>query len=164
MAQDFSFDIVCDYDKQEFTNALDQTRREMTNRYDFKNVLADLELSGKDLIIHTESEPKLAAIFDILESKMVKRNLPLSILDKSARPEDAANSTIRMRVKLVDTLTTEQAKEIAKQIRENNPKVKPIIQGDSVRVTSKSKDDLQEVMTLVKSLNEKLPIQFTNYR
>jgi uncharacterized protein YajQ (UPF0234 family) len=164
MAQEFSFDVSCGFDKQEFTNALDQTRREIANRFDFKNVLAEIEFSGNELTIHTESEPKLTAIIDILESKMVKREIPLSVLEKPGKIEEAAGSTIRSKIKLIDALTTEQAKAMSKQIRDNLPKVKGNIQGDSIRVVSKSKDDLQLTMSKLRELNPNLPLQFKNYR
>jgi uncharacterized protein YajQ (UPF0234 family) len=167
MAQDFSFDIVCGFDKQEMTNALDQTRREITNRYDFKGVLADIEVNegAKELVIHTESEAKVAAVLDILESKMIKRNIPLTVFDKSKELEEATGGTVRKRIKLRDSLSIDQAKEIAKLIRDEGPKgAKPVIQGDSVRVSSKSKDDLQQIITLIKQKEMELPIQFNNYR
>lgn len=166
MAQEFSFDITCGFDNQEFVNSLDQTRREMSNRFDFKGVLANIELVNdqKELVIHTESEAKVNSILDILESKLVKRNVPLSVLDKSLSLEDATGGTVRKKIKLKDTLTSEQAKELAKLIRDNVPKVKPIIQGETIRVTSKSKDDLQDVIRLTKEKKSDLPLQFTNYR
>lgn len=163
---DFSFDIECGYDKQEMINAVDQARREITNRYDFKNVLADIDLADgtKELVIHTESEQKVNAIIDILESKLVKREIPLTVFDKSKQLEDASGSTVRKRIKLVDSLSSDDAKLISKLIREQLPKVKPIIQGDSVRVTSNSKDDLQAAIQVIKSSDLKLPFKFTNYR
>jgi uncharacterized protein YajQ (UPF0234 family) len=167
MAQDFSFDIIAGFDKQEMTNSLDQTRREITNRYDFKGVLVEIELAdqSKELVIHTESEAKVTAVIDIIESKLVKRNIPLTVLDKSKEVEDAAGGTVRKRINLRDSLTSDQAKEIAKIIRDKGPKgAKPIIQGDSVRVSSKSKDELQQVMTLIRQEKAELPIQFNNYR
>lgn len=167
MASDFSFDITCAFDKQEFTNALDQTRREISNRFDFKGVLAELEMNdgSKELVIHSESESKIAAILDILESKLVKRNLSLNILDKSKDSEDASGGTLRKRIKLRDSLSTDEAKSISKMIRDEGPKgAKPLIQGDTIRVSSKSKDDLQQVMQLIKNKDLKLPIDFTNYR
>lgn len=166
MASEFTFDVTCDFDKQEFTNALDQTRREIDNRFDFKGVLASLELvDNKELVVHSDSDLKVNAIIDILESKMVKRNLSLNILDKTREPEDATGGTVRKRLKLRDTLSTDEAKNIAKIIREEGPKgAKSLIQGSSVRVSSKSKDDLQEVMHVLRSKELKLPLQFTNYR
>lgn len=166
MASEFSFDISCGFDKQEFANALDQTKREIQNRFDFKNVLADIDLKddGKELVIHTESDHKLIAILDILESKLVKRNVALSVLDKSKEPESASGGSIRKHIKLIDTLSSEQVKELSKIIRDKAPKVKPVIQGDSIRVTSKSKDDLQETMNIVRQAKPNLPIKFDNYR
>jgi uncharacterized protein YajQ (UPF0234 family) len=164
LAQEYSFDVSCGFDKQEFTNALDQTRREITNRFDFKGVLADIDLSANELVIHTESEAKLSAIIDILESKMVKRNIPLAVLEKPGRLEEATGGTVRNKIKLIDALNSDQAKMISKQVRDNLPKAKPVIQGDSIRVISKSKDELQVAITKLRELNPKLPLQFTNYR
>lgn len=164
MAQEYSFDVTCGYDKQELANALDQARREISQRYDFKGVLAEIEESGQELILHTESDYKLAALIDLIESKLIKRNVPLSVLDKTASVEPASGGTVRQKIRLIDTLTTEQAKEISKEIRSHLPKVKSTIQGDTIRVSSKSKDELQEVMALLRERFTSLPLTFTNYR
>lgn len=166
MASDFSFDITCDFDHQEMTNAIDQTRREITNRFDFKGVLAEIDYKDKDseLIIHTESDFKLQAIFDILESKMTKRDLSLKILDKSTPEESASGSTVRKKVVLRSGLTQDDAKKITKLIRDEVPKAKAQIQGEEIRVTSKSKDDLQQIMTILRNADLEMPLQFGNYR
>ncbi len=165
MAQDYSFDVTCNFDKQEFQNALDQTRREIGTRFDFKGVLVEIELlDDNKLVIKTESDLKLTAVLDIIESKMIKRNLSLSILDKSKQPETASGGTIRKELKLINTLDSEQTKEIAKSIRNNFPKAKPIIQGDSVRVISKSKDELQAIMKTLKEEKSNLPLAFSNFK
>lgn len=166
MASDFSFDITCDYDHQEMVNAIDQMKREIENRYDFKGVLVDINHNDKagELIIQTDSDYKLTALIDILESKMVKRNLSLKILDKSAPVEEAAGGTVRQKIILRSGLKSEDAKAISKLIRDHFPKAKPNIQGEEVRVVSKSKDELQEIMDLLRAENMEMPLQFGNYR
>ena len=166
MSSDFSFDITCDYDHQEMVNAIDQVRREIENRYDFKGVLVDIKHDDKagELTIQTDSDYKLTAILDILESKMVKRELSLKILDKSSAVEAAAGSTVRQKIVLRSGLKSEDAKAISKLIRDHFPKAKPNIQGEEVRVVSKSKDELQEIMQLLRSEDMEMPLQFGNYR
>jgi hypothetical protein len=165
MAQDYSFDITCNFNKQEFQNAIDQTRREISTRFDFKGVFTEIEIFGNEkLILQTESEHKLNALIDIIESKLVKRNLPLSILDKTKSPEASSGGSVRKEIKLVNSLDSEQTKEIAKVIRQEFPKAKPIIQGDSIRVTSRSKDELQTIMHQIKEKKSDLPLDFINFR
>ncbi len=166
MASDYSFDITCDFDHQEMANAIDQLRREIVGRFDFKGVLADVEYSEKDnlITVHTESDYKLEAIIDILESKMVKRDLSLKILDKSTDFELASGSTVRKKITLRSGLSSENAKKISKLIRDDFPKAKPVIQGDEVRVVSKSKDELQQIMDLLRGAELEMPLQFGNYR
>ena len=163
MAQEYSFDVTCGFDKQEFANAIDQARREITTRFDFKGVTAEIETANNEMVLHTESEYKLQALIDMIESKLVRRNLPLSILDKSKATESAAGDTVRKRIPLIASLTAEQAKEISKKLREYLPKIKPNIQGDTVRVVSKSKDELQEAIVLLRKEFTNLPLQFDNY-
>ena len=166
MASDYSFDITSDYDHQEMVNAIDQTRREIENRFDFKGVTVEITHNDKDkeIVIQTESDYKLQAIIDILESKMVKRDLSLKVLDKSTSEEAAANGTVRKKIKLRSGLKTEDAKAITKLIRDEFPKVKPNIQGEEIRVVAKSKDDLQEIMQLLRTSDLEMPLQFGNYR
>jgi uncharacterized protein YajQ (UPF0234 family) len=166
MASDYSFDITCDFNHQEMVNAIDQTRREIDNRFDFKGVMVEINHNEKDkeIVIQTVSDYKLQAILDILESKMVKRDLSLKILDKSTPDEAAASGTVRKKVKLRSGLSSEDAKVISKLIRDNFPKAKPIIQGEEIRVTAKSKNDLQEIMQLLRTSNLEMPLQFGNYR
>jgi hypothetical protein len=165
MASEFSFDISCDFDKQEFQNAIDQTKREISTRFDFKGVFTSIEIQEqKDLLIQTESEQKLNAVLDIIESKLVKRGLPLSILDKSKATESASGGTVRKNIHLISSLSQDQIKEINKLIRQGFPKSKPLIQGDTIRVTSKSKDELQGIMRLLKQEKTNLPLVFTNFR
>lgn len=165
MASEFSFDVSCDFDKQEFQNAIDQTKREITNRFDFKGVLASIDIrEQKELIIQTESEHKLNAILDIIESKLVKRDLPLSILDKNKPVEQASGGNLRKNIVLINSLNQDQIKEINKLIRARYPKAKTVIQGEALRVTSKSKDELQAIMHLLRQEKNNLPLVFTNFR
>jgi len=166
MASDYSFDVTCEYDGQEMLNAVDQAKREISNRFDFKGVLADIDYSEKEhsLTIHTDSDYKLQAIIDILESKMVKRDLNLKILDKSSPVEMATGSTVRQKITLRSGLHQDDAKKLAKLIRDKYPKAKAMIQGEEIRVTSKSKDELQGVMQVLKSSELELPLQFGNFR
>ena len=163
MAGDCSFDIVSQFDEQELVNTLDQTRREVQTRYDLKDTKTEI-VQGKDTItIVTDSALSLKSVRDILESKAVRRNLSLKIF-KPGKEEDAAGSRVRQVIQLQQGITQEQAKELSKFIRENYAKVRPQIQGDAVRVTAKSRDDLQGVIALLKQKDYPLPLQYINYR
>jgi hypothetical protein len=163
MAGEFSFDVVSEFDAQELRNALDQARREIATRFDFKGGLADIAQEKDALAIHTDSELRAKAIRDLVESKAVRRSLSLKIFDWGAI-EPAGGMTVRQRVTLRRGLSDELARKITKLIREEFPKVKSQVQGDAVRVTAKSKDDLQKVIARLRELDEPVPLQFTNYR
>jgi uncharacterized protein YajQ (UPF0234 family) len=165
MAGDISFDVVSDFDRQELVNALDQARREIATRYDFKGVRADLELGKDELTIQTDSEPRAAAIRDLIESKAVRRGLALKIFDWG-KVEPAGGSTVRQVVGLRRGLPEDLAKRISRLIRDDYPKVKSQIQGDAVRVSGKSKDELQKVIARLRQEAESYPValQFQNYR
>jgi cyclic-di-GMP-binding protein len=166
MAKDFSFDVASDYDLAEVTNAVDQAQREIGTRYDFKNTAAKLEFMSKDkegVLIEGDSENQLNAVVDVLQSKLLKRNVPLKVLDLSSTPVQGGKE-MRWTVKFKKGLDQEKAKKITKIIRESYPKVKTQIQGDEVRVSSASKDDLQDVMNLLKQQDFDFPLQFQNYR
>lgn len=167
MAKDFSFDIVSDFDIQEMNNAVDQTKREVQTRYDFKGTdpQIDFEENKSGLCIIVDSEYKLTALLDILESKMVKRGLSLKILDKSKPNENASGGRVRKSVPFKKGLNQEDAKKITKIVREKLPKIKTNIQGEEIRVSSGSKDELQEAMQLLRTTPEiEMPLQFTNFR
>jgi len=163
MAGDFSFDIVSDYDIQELRNALDQTRREMLQRYDLKQAGGSLDWEADEVVITAPSDMTLRAIFDVLESKMVRRGIDLKILSPGL-PENASGGSVRQRIALKKGISQELAKEISKLVREVVPKAKAQIQGNAVRVSSKSKDDLQKVIAAVSQRNYDVPLQFVNYR
>jgi uncharacterized protein YajQ (UPF0234 family) len=162
-AGDVSFDVVSDFDEQELRNALDQVRREVTQRYDFKGVTVDLEQGKTELTLVTDDESKAAAIKDLIESKAIKRNLSLKIFDWG-KVEPAGGNKVRQVIKLRKGLPEDVAKRITKLIRDEVPKAKSQIQGDAVRVSSKSKDDLQKVIARLRELDEVVPLQFENYR
>lgn len=163
MAGDCSFDIVSQFDEQELVNTLDQTRREVQTRYDLKDTKTEIVQSKDTITIVTDSALSLKSVRDILESKAVRRNLSLKIF-KPGKEEDAAGSRVRQVIQLQQGITQEQAKELSKFIRENYAKVRPQIQGDAVRVTAKSRDDLQGVIALLKQKDYPLPLQYINYR
>jgi uncharacterized protein YajQ (UPF0234 family) len=158
-----TFDLVSDFDQQELVNALDQVRREVATRYDFKGNTISLELGKSSITLLADDEYRAAAVKDLLESKAVRRNLSLKIFDWG-RIEPASGGTVRQEIGLKRGLTTEQAKELSKLIRERFPKVKPSIQGDAVRVAGKSRDELQAVITALRELDYPVALQFQNYR
>jgi len=163
VAGDVSFDVVSDFDEQELRNALDQVRREVTQRYDFKGVTVDLDQGKDELTLVTDDESKAAAVKDLIESKAIKRNLSLKIFDWG-KVEPAGGNKVRQVIKLRKGLPDDVAKRITKLIRDEVPKAKSQIQGDAVRVSSKSKDDLQKVIVRLRELDEVVPLQFENYR
>jgi uncharacterized protein YajQ (UPF0234 family) len=162
MASSFSFDIVSDFDHQELANAVDQTIREVGTRYDLKDSKTEIELEEEQIKINTESEFTFTAIKDILTSKVLRRNLSLKILD-FGKIEQASGGRVRCDIKLKKGIAQDLAKEISKLIRDNT-KATPQIQGDSLRVTSKSKDELQTIISLLKAKDFAVPLQFNNYR
>jgi len=163
MAGEASFDVVSDFDEQELRNALDQVRREVGQRYDFKGVTVELTQAKTEITLLTDDEHRAAAIKDLIESKAIRRELSLKIFDWG-KVEPAGGNKVRQEIKLRRGLTDEIAKRITKLIREEFPKVKSQIQGDAVRVSAKSRDDLQKVITRLRELDEAVPLQFQNYR
>ncbi|MDX2257200.1 MAG: YajQ family cyclic di-GMP-binding protein [Pseudanabaenaceae cyanobacterium bins.39] len=163
MASSYSFDIVSDFDQQELVNALDQTRREIVSRYDLKGTNTEVELDKELITIKTNSEMTLTSVVDVMQSKAIKRNLSLKIFDYGDI-ESASGNRVIQKIKLKRGIEQEQAKKLSKTIRDHFPKVQASIQGDALRVTSKSKDELQEIIQLVKAQDFPLALQFTNYR
>jgi uncharacterized protein YajQ (UPF0234 family) len=158
-----SFDVVSQFDQQELVNALDQVRREIGTRYDLKGSNTTLELGKDGITLQTADEYHATAVKDLIQSKAVRRGLSLKIFDWG-RLEPAGGGTVRQLIALKRGLTTEQAKELSKKIREEFPKVKPAIQGDAVRVSGKSKDELQAVIGYLRALDYPAALQFENYR
>jgi len=165
MAGDASFDVVSDFDRQELVNALDQVRRELGTRYDFKGAKLELELNKDDITLRTDSEIRAQAVRDLIESKAIKRGLSLKIFDWGVL-EPAGGSTFKQVIGLRRGLPEDLARKISKLLRDEFPKVKSQIQGDAIRVTAKSRDDLQRVIARLREEGEgyPVPLQFTNYR
>ena len=164
MAADNSFDVVSQYDEQELTNALDQTRRDVSTRYDLKDTKSEITYDvKKGITITTASEFTLKSVYDLLQSKLVRRNLSLKIL-KPGEIEQASGGRVRQLIELQKGIPQELAREISKLIRDQFPKAKSQIQGDAVRVTSKSKDELQAIITTLREKDYPVPLQFENYR
>ena len=163
MASESSFDIVSKVDKQEVANALNQAQKEIAQRYDFKGVGADVDFSGEKILMKANSEERVKAVLDVLQSKLVKRGISLKSLD--AGEPFASGKEYRIEAGIKEGIAQDQAKKISKIIREEGPKaVKAQIQGDELRVTSKSRDDLQEVISLLKGSDLEVDLQFINYR
>lgn len=166
MAKDCSFDIVSEFDKQELVNAIDQVKRELNNRFDLKGSNSDVILDAdKSITITTNDEMKLKNILDILQSKMIKRNLSIKILDAQA-VENALGGNVRQVFNLKKGLTQDLAKKIVADIKTTKLKVQASIQGEQVRVSGKDKDDLQAVIKMLREKEEdyNIPLQFQNYR
>ena len=163
MAGDVSFDIVSEFDAQELRNALDQVRREVQQRYDFKGVTVELVQEADAVTLLTDDEYRASAIKDLIESKALRRNLSLKIFDWG-KIEPAGGDKVRQRIALRKGLSDELAKKISKMVREEFPKLKPQIQGDAVRVAGKNKDDLQNLIARLRELDLEVPLQFQNYR
>jgi len=163
MAGEVSFDVVSDFDAQELRNALDQVRREVIQRYDFKGAHVDLTQEKDQIILVTDSEMRAKAIRDLIESKAVRRSLSLKIFDWGV-VEPAGGNRVRQRIGLQRGLPDDLARKLVKLIRDDFPKVQPRIQGDAIRVAGKSKDELQRVITKLRELDEAVPLQFENYR
>lgn len=166
MAKDASFDIVSEFDRQELVNAVDQVKRDISSRFDLKDSGTEIDLDAdKSITITAKDDMKLRNVVDILQSKMVKRNLSIKILDAQPK-ENALGGNIRQVFNLKKGLSMEIAKKIVADIKATKLKVQAAIQGEQVRVSGKSKDDLQEVIKLMRSNEDKydIALQFTNYR
>lgn len=163
MAKENSFDIVSKTNYPEVTNAVNQTTKEVSQRFDFKGSKATVELSDKDLILTAEDDTKLRNMNDILQTKLVKRGVSLKALDYQ-KVEPAAGGTVRQVVKIQQGIPTDKAKEIVKFIKDAKFKVQASIQGEIVRVTGKDRDILQAVIASLKAKDFKIDMQFDNYR
>lgn len=160
---DSSFDIVSKVDRQEVDNALNQTGKEISQRFDFKNVGASIAWSGEKVEMKANTEERVKAILDVFETKLVKRGISLKAL-KAGDPQ-LSGKEYRLVVEIEQGISQENAKKVAKIIRDEGPKsVKAQVQGDELRVTSKSRDDLQAVQALVKGKDLDFAVQFVNYR
>jgi cyclic-di-GMP-binding protein len=163
MAGDVSFDVVSEFDVQELRNALDQVRREVAQRYDFRGATVSLEQGKDEIILIADDEFRATAVKDLVESKAVRRGLSLKIFDWG-QVEPSGGNKVRQRIGLRRGLPEDLAKRLTKLIRDEFPKVKSQIQGDAVRVSGKSKDELQRVIVRLRGLDELVDLQFENYR
>jgi uncharacterized protein YajQ (UPF0234 family) len=163
MAGDVSFDVVSDFDPQEVRNALDQVRREVLQRYDFKGATVELTQEKDEVILLTDDDFRARSVRELIESKALRRGLDLRVFEWGDIQPSGGNK-VRQKIALRRGLTDELAKRISKLIREEFPKVKPQIQGDAVRVAGKSRDELQNVIARLRELELDVPLQFQNYR
>ncbi len=165
MADQFSFDVVSQVDMQEMKNVVEQTLKEIRQRFDFKHSKTELTLEEKDkkLTVVSDDEYKLKAVLDILKTKCVKRNVSLKALNYG-NVEEALGGTVRQVITIQSGIPSEKAKEISKEIRDAKLKVQAQVQGDQVRVLSKSKDELQATIALLKRKDFGIDLQFVNYR
>ncbi len=165
MPAESTFDIVSEFDRQELANAVDQTQRDVRTRYDLKDSNTELVLGEKDLTITADAELHLAAVRDIFETKALRRNLSLKIF-KWGTVEEIGGMRVRQVATLQQGIPDDVAKKLQKLIRDQFPRIQPRIQGDALRIGSKSRDDLQGVIKLVKERQDDftVPLQFTNYR
>ena len=163
MATEFSFDVVSKVDEQEMDNALNQARKEIGGRFDFKNSKTSIEDTPTELTIISDDELKMKNVIDILQGKLIKRGVSIKSFDWGA-DEPAASNTVRRVVKIKSGLPKEKTKPLIEAIKNSKLKVNAQIQGEQIRVTSKSKDDLQRVQQLLQGMDFELPLQFVNYR
>jgi uncharacterized protein YajQ (UPF0234 family) len=164
MASEHSMDICVQFDFQELKNAIEQSKKEALNRFDLKDSNIEIELNDENIKVTTQSEMQIESVYGIIIKKMIGRSLSPKILNRQ-KIQEVGGMRVRQEMKLIKALDQEYAKNISKKIRDGFPKVKPVIQGDTVRVTSKSIDDLQEV---IKALREdesiNIPLDFSNFR
>jgi uncharacterized protein YajQ (UPF0234 family) len=163
MAQDFSFDVVSEVDGNEVRNAVNLAQKEIATRYDFKKSVSKVDFEGDDLVLVSDNEGKLRAVVDLLEEKLARRKVPLKALSYG-KIEPALGGTVRQRVTITHGIADEKAKAVGKLLRQRFKKVKIQIQGDSVRVFSPKKDELQAAMQALRDEDFGIPLQFTNYR
>src|SRR5258707_10481707 len=163
MAQQNSFDIVSEVDTAEVVNALNQTVKEVRQRFDFKGSAANVVLEKTELVLTAEDETKLKNMNDILQQKLVRRGVPLKALSYG-KVESAAGGTVRQRVQIQQGIPQEKAKEIVKSIKDSKARVQASIQGDMVRVSGRDRDTLQQVIAALKAKDFGITMQFTNYR
>ena len=162
---DSSFDVVSEYDRQEVDNAVNQAAKEISQRYDFKGVGASIELSGETITMVANAPERVLAVYDVLQTKLVKRGVSLKCVDVGSGEPRQSGKEFRLEGNLKKGLSQENAKKLSKLVRDEGPKgVKVQIQGDELRVSSKSRDDLQSVIALLKGADVDCALQFQNYR
>ncbi len=163
MADSYSFDVVSDFDRQELVNTVDQVRREVGQRYDLKDSGTELNLEEAAIVITTATDMTPEAVLDVLRQKATKRELSLKIFDFQT-PEPVGGNRVKQEIKLRKGLSQELAKSLSKTVRDELKKVTVSIQGDSLRITGKNKDDLQTAIQLLRAQEVEVPLQFENYR
>jgi uncharacterized protein YajQ (UPF0234 family) len=164
MAAENSFDIVSKVDLQEISNAIQNALKEIHTRFDLKDSKSDIQLEGKEaLVLSSADEYKLKAVTDILQSKLVKRGVPIKALSYGS-VEPAAGSSVRQKITMQQGIPIEKAREIVKVVKDSKKKVQASIQGDTVRVSGKDRDALQEIIALLRGHDFGIDMQFTNYR
>ncbi|SCZ08427.1 YajQ family cyclic di-GMP-binding protein [Alkaliphilus peptidifermentans] len=163
MAKDSSFDIISKVDLQEVDNAVNQTAKEISQRFDLKDTNTSIELGNEEITISADDDFKLRNVIDILQTKMTKRNISLKALEYG-NVEKSLGGRVKQIIKLKQGIEKDEAKLITTTIKNSKIKVQASIQGDSVRITGKNKDDLQEAIQLLKSADLPFPLQFDNYR
>ncbi|TVY10589.1 YajQ family cyclic di-GMP-binding protein [Paenibacillus cremeus] len=163
MSSESSFDIVSKLDLQELNNAINQAEKEIATRFDFKGSKSSVKLEKEELVVVSDDDFKLQNVLDILQSKMAKRGISLKNLEYG-KVESAALSTVRQRIKVKQGIDQDNGKKINVLIRDSKLKVKSQIQGDQIRVTGKSKDDLQQVIALLRKADLSVELQFINFR
>jgi uncharacterized protein YajQ (UPF0234 family) len=160
---DSSFDVVSSVDLQEVKNAISQAMKEITTRFDLKATGSDISLQGEEIVITSADEFKMKAVRDVLETRLVKRNVPLKALTFGTM-DKALGGTVRQKVSMQKGIPTDKAREIVKIVKSSKRKVQAAIQGEQVRISGKNKDDLQAVMQSLKAADLGIDMQFTNYR
>lgn len=163
MAKDASFDVVSEIDMQEVDNAVNQANKEISQRYDFKNSKSEISIENGDLKVVADDEFKLKSVIDILQSKLIRRKVPIKNLDYG-KVEEASGGLVRQIIKIKQGIETEIAKKIVKDIKTLKLKVQAQIMSDQVRVSGKNRDDLQTVIRFLKEKDYGVELQFTNYR
>jgi cyclic-di-GMP-binding protein len=163
MSSESSFDIVSKVDMQELINAVSQAEKEIESRFDFKGSKSSITIEKEELVVISDDDYKLKSVIDVLQTKMVKRGVPIKNLEYG-KIESASAGTVRQRIKLKQGIEQDISKKINILIRDSKLKVKSQTQGDQVRVTGKSRDDLQAVMNLLRAEDLQIELQFTNYR
>jgi len=163
MAQQNSFDIVSEVDRAEMTNAINQTTKEVHQRFDFKGSSANVVMEGDELVLTAEDETKLRNMNDIFQQKLVRRGVPLKALSYGT-VDPAAGGTVRQRVQIQKGIPQDKAKEVVKFIKDSKAKVQASIQGDVVRVSGKDRDTLQDIIAKLKGKDFGIDMQFSNYR
>ena len=163
MAKEFSFDVVSRADINEVRNAVNMAQKEIATRYDFKKSVSKVELEGDALVLISDNEGKLKQVVDVLEEKLIRRKVPVKAI-QYGKVEEALGGTVRQRAPIAQGIPEEKAKAMNKLVRQRFKKVKVQIQGDTLRVSSASKDELQSAMGALRDEDWGVPVQFVNYR